>query len=128
MPRLRNSPLTKYRPPSDDIMPDGPSISFANKNGDVMVFTPAEAKEELKKYIEEELNLYGDEKVKDCRIKLQERINFRMNQFEVALIQHIDNKINNITEHIVATTTNRMIEKEVERRLEAKLKKLKNLL
>ena len=126
--RLNNSPLTQFRPPTDAVKPDGPSISFENKKGDIMVFTPTEAKEVLRDYINEELNLYGEKIVRDWKNKLEERINFKIKQFEIGLIEHIDNKINNMTERIVSQTTNRMIEAEVERRLEEKLKKLKDLL
>jgi hypothetical protein len=44
------------------------------------------------------------------------------------MMRHIDDKINGITEKIVSNCTNRIIDGEVERRVNEKLQKLKNLI
>mgnify|MGYP003520193608 CR=1 FL=1 len=72
-----------------------------------------------------ELNLYADNTVKDNKIRLEERINFRMKQFENGLTRHVDDKINKITETILTKTVNRIIDEEVNRRVEERLEKIK---
>lgn len=125
--KLKNSRLTKHGIPENNVetFNGGPSVSFENKNGDVMVFTPAEARHALRLYIDEELNLYADNTVKDNKIRLEERINFRMKQFENGLTRHVDDKINKITETILTKTVNRIIDEEVNRRVEERLEKIK---
>jgi len=128
--KLINSPLTQHRIPEKnaETIKGGPAISFENKNGDVMVFTPAEARFALQAYIDEELKMYADDTVKDYKIQLEERINFRLKQFEVQLTRHVDDKINKITETILTKTVNRIIDEEVNKRVEERLNKIKKAL
>jgi hypothetical protein len=43
-------------------------------------------------------------------------------------MKHVDDKINKITEKVVENTMNRIIQNEVDRRINEKLKKLKEFL
>jgi hypothetical protein len=128
--KLVNSKLTQIRRPKEDpeTIQGGPSITFENKNGDVMVFTPAEARYALKAYIDEELNLYADATVLDYKTRLEERINFKIKQLEISLVDHVNSKVDVIVEKILASTVNRVFEEEVNKRLNVKLEKIKNSL
>ncbi len=126
MSKLLNSGLGQPRWNEEIIKPSRNAISFENENGDIMVFTPQEAKEVLERYIHEELELHSDEVAKQKKSEIEERISFKLKQIENSLLQHVDDKLNKITEKILTLTIDRVVNEEVERRVAEKLKKLKN--
>lgn len=95
---------------------------------DAMVLTVDETKKILRDFINEELSFFAEDVIKSRRIEVEERLNFKLKQFENSMIRHIDDKLNKITEHIVSLTINRVIEEEVNKRLEIKLDKIKKQL
>ena len=97
------------------------TLRFENKNGDKIVITPLELKEHISEYITNEINLYADESVIEYREKLQRRLDVQMSNIEC----HINDKINKITEDIISTTTSRLINEEVNRRVDEKLRKIR---
>ncbi len=113
--KLINSELTDIRP-----VVKTDSIKFENKDGDIMVFTPKEAKEVLKQYIADELELYADHAVKRDVHKISEIANKKIKLVEEALLEHINTRFDEICEKIVDQTIERKINAEVERRLEIK--------
>lgn len=128
MARLINSDLGNYRKPPD-IDYDGISsnaIKIEKKNGDVILFTPHEAKEVLKEYITEELELHSEEISRKRKGQIEDRLNFKLKELENSLIRHVDEKINKITEKIISLTVDRMVNEEVERRVSEKIQKLKS--
>lgn len=127
MAQLLNSTWTEKREEKKEY-DGGESIKFENKNGDVLVYTPKEAKYVLQEYINEELNLFADDVVKTNKIVMEQRINFKLKQLEISLLQHIDEKLMKITEKMLELTIERKINEEVEKRLEEKLKKIKKSL
>jgi hypothetical protein len=127
MARLINSELGQFRKPSIDY--DGISsnaIKIEKANGDVILFTPHEAKEVLREYITEELELYTDEISRKRKAQIEERINFKLKELENSLVRHVDYKINKITEKIVSLTIDRMVKEEVDKRVSEIMLKLKS--
>lgn len=97
------------------------TLKIENKNGDNIVITPLELKEHISKFLTDEINLYADESVIEYREKLQRRLDVQMSNIEC----HINDKINKMTEDIISTTTSRLINEEVNRRVDEKLRKIK---
>lgn len=97
------------------------TLRFENKNGDKIVITPLELKEHISDFLTREINLYADESVIEYREKLQRRLDVQMSNIEC----HINDKINKITEDIISTTTSRLINEEVNRRVDEKLRKIR---
>lgn len=121
MARLINHDKDEVRVPEslDDYKErlGGDSIKFKNKHGDVMVFTPAEAKDVLTQYIHDELELFSDEVVKRNKGVITEKLEFRIKQLEKDIIEHLDDKFLKLTERIVEATIERRVNEEVEKRL-----------
>lgn len=97
------------------------TLKFENKNDDNIVITPMELREYITEYITNEINLYADESVIEYRDKLQRRLDVQMSNIEC----HINDKINKMTEDIISTTTSRLINEEVNRRVDEKLRKIR---
>jgi hypothetical protein len=115
---------------SSDDFGDGDfeALKFENKQGDIMVVRPQEVKDVLKDYIKFQINEIADDITTNFGSKIKERLEFRLKQFEIGLMKHVDDKINKITEKVVENTMNRIIQNEVDRRINEKLKKLKEFL
>ena len=97
------------------------TLKFENKHGDNIVITPLELKEYISDYLTKEVELYADETVKQYREQLQKRLDVQMSNIE----GHINDKINKMTEDIISTTTSRIINEEVNRRVDEKLRKIR---
>jgi hypothetical protein len=95
-------------------------------NEDTILFTKEEAKAALVSYIEEELDLFASGINQNRKKELQTRLDFKLNQLENLLVGLINERIDKITERIVSLTINRVIDEEVNKRVELKLKKLKD--
>ena len=96
-------------------------LKFENKNGDNIVITPTELREYITDYLTREVDLYADDTVKQYREQLQRRFDVQISNLE----GHINNKINKMTEDIISTTTSRLINEEVNRRVDEKLRKIR---
>lgn len=120
MARLAN--LDEYNNNRKDYM------KIKTVNDETVLMTADDLKAVMVDYLKTEMNFFADGITKQDKIKLQERLDFKLKQIETGMMRHIDDKINGITEKIVSNFTNRVIENEVERRLEEKIKKLKDLL
>ena len=101
------------------------SIKIQTAADEAMVLTFDETKELLRGFINDELNFFADDVSKQRRLEMEERINFRLRQIENSMVSHISDKIDKITERIVELSINRIIEEEVESRLNKKLEKIK---
>lgn len=128
--KLLNSELTDFRhpPTTKSEIKGGATIKFENKEGDVMVFTPAEARHVLSRYIHEELELYSDATVTNVKSIIEARINTNLKQIEEGLEKLIIDKIDKITENIVSKIIDRVVNEEVNKRLDIKLKQIKDSL
>jgi hypothetical protein len=103
-------------------------LKIKTVNDEVILFTKTEAREALVKYIDEELDLFNNGIAKETKDKLQERVNFQLKQIENSLMRYLDDKMNKITETIVINSTSRVIEEEVNRRLNIKIEEIKKRL
>jgi len=97
------------------------TLKFENKHGDNIVITPNELKEHITEFLSKEVNLYGVETVRRYREQLERKLEVEMSNIE----GHINDKINKMTEDIIAATTSRIINEEVNRRVDEKLRKIK---
>jgi hypothetical protein len=97
------------------------TLNFENKNGDNIVITPMELKEYLSEFLTKEINLYADETVKQYREQLERRLDVQISNLE----GHINDKIIKMTQDIISTTTSRLINEEVNRRVNEKLRKIR---
>ena len=97
------------------------TFKFENKNGDNIVITPIELKEHISEFIDKELDFYSNESIKEYKEKLQRKLDVQMSNLE----SHINDKIIKMTEDIISTTTSRLINEEVNRRVDEKLKKIR---
>lgn len=103
-------------------------MKIKNASDEAILMTAEDLKAVMIDYLKTEMNFFADGIAKQDKIKLQERLDFKLKQIETGMLRHIDDKLNGITEKIVSNFTNRTIEAEVERRVEAKLQKIKNSL
>ena len=97
------------------------ALQFENKNGDNIVITPIELKEHITEFLSNEVNLYADETIREYREQLKRRLDVQMSSIEA----HLNDKINKITQDIISTTTSRLINEEVNKRVDEKLKKIR---
>jgi hypothetical protein len=97
------------------------TLNFENKNGDNIVITPMELREYLSEFLTREINLYANETVKKYRDQLERTLDVQMSNIE----GHINDKIIKMTEEIISTTTSRLINEEVNRRVDEKLRKIR---
>jgi hypothetical protein len=104
------------------------AIKIKTANDETVLMTADDLKAVMVEYLSEELNFFADGITKKDKIKIQERVNFKLTQIENGMIRHIDDKINKITENIVSLMTTRMIEEEVAKRVELRIQNIKNLL
>jgi hypothetical protein len=97
------------------------TFKFENKDGDKIVITPLELKEHISDFIINEFDFYADENINQYREQLKRRLDVQMSKIE----EHLNDKLNKITEQIVSTTTSRLINEEVNRRVDEKLRKIR---
>jgi hypothetical protein len=95
---------------------------------DAMILTVDETRECLRNYIKDELGYFAEDMSRARSLEIEERLNFKLKQIENSMIRHIDEKINKITERIVELSISRVIEQEVETRLNKKLDKIRKIL
>ena len=107
---------------------DEDAISFENKNGDLIVVKPKEIKEVIREYFNEEMELYTDETIINHRFQVITNVDKKMGEFEHKMEQHINDKIDSLTERIMETIISRVIEDEVTKRVDIKLKQIKDAL
>ena len=67
--------------------------------------------------------LVNDTNISVFKSKLEERLNFKIKQLEISMINHINEKIDKVTEKIIDIIINRNLEKETEKRVDVKIKK-----
>ncbi len=118
----RISNLEKYNDRRQNI------IKVKDVNDDTILFTKDDAMEALSKYISDDLKLFSKGVSKLVKDDLDNKIASRLTKFENSLVAHIDDKINKITERIIDSILEYKIEAEVNKRLDAKLEKIKKAL
>ncbi len=100
------------------------TISFENQKGDTMVITPVELKEELNKFIDLHFSSMTSDEIECKKEYLKRELNKKLNEFELSLRQHVDNKINKITQEVIENVMSRTFEERVKKEVKQRLKKL----
>ena len=103
-------------------------LSFENKYGELVVIKPNEVKKVIKDYIIDELDLFADDEVVNLKVKVVTNVSTRLEEFEQRMQQHINEKIDALTEKIIQKILGRVVEDEVNKLLDEKLKKIKEKL
>ena len=103
---------------------DFETLRFENENGEVMVVKPHEVRDVLHDFIESEIGSLGDA----MKNQIKDKLDFKMKQIEIGLTLHINEKILSITEKILEKTIDRVVEEEINRRVQEKLEKIKKCL
>lgn len=103
---------------------DNGSVKFTNSYGDDIVIKPKELKEELHKFIDQELLSQTQDEIQNKKEYLKKEIDKKLNDFESSLYKHIEDKINKITEKVIESTLNRVFEDKVKEEVKRRLKKL----
>lgn len=100
------------------------TISFENEKGDTMVITPLELKEELGKFIDLHFSSMTSDEIECKKEYLKRELDKKLNEFELSLRQHVDNKINKITQEVIENVMSRTFEERVKQEVKKRLKKL----
>jgi hemerythrin-like domain-containing protein len=100
------------------------SIKFTNSNGDDVIISPIELKEELHKFIDQELISQTQGDIERKKEYLKREVDKQLNQFETSLKRHIEDKLNNITERIIESVLERVFEDKVKQEVKRRLNKL----
>jgi len=96
-------------------------IKIKTVNGETVLMSADDLKAIMVDYLKTEIDFFVDGITEQDKIKLKDRLDFKLKQIENGMSRHIDDKINGITEKIISNCTNRIIEGEVDRRINKKL-------
>jgi hypothetical protein len=119
------SEFNNYRKSLNEIKIDEDVLSFENKEGDLVVMRPSEAKEVIREFFINELDLYLDEIVVNYKMKANTDVTLKLETFENRLNGFIEDKFNQISEKVIERVITRLVEVEVNKRVDEKLKKNK---
>ena len=100
------------------------TISFENQKGDTMVITPVELKEELGKFIDLHFSSMTSDEIECKKEYLKRELDKKLNEFELSLRQHVEDKINKITQEVIENVMSRTFEERVKKEVKQRLKKL----
>ena len=129
MARIINlSEFNNYRKTLSEIKIDEDVLSFENKEGDLVVMRPSEAKEVIREFFINELDLYLDDIVVNYKMKANTDVTLKLETFENRLNGFIEDKFNQISEKVIERVITRLVEVEVNKRVDEKLKKIKDKL
>jgi hypothetical protein len=119
------SEFNNYRKSLSEIKIDEDVLSFENKEGDLVVMRPSEAKDVIREFFVHELDLYLDDIVINYKMKATTDMASKLETFQNRLEVFLDNKFNQITEKVMERVITRLVEVEVNKRVDEKLKKNK---
>jgi hypothetical protein len=103
---------------------NNPTYKIKNIKGDDIIITPKELREELHNFIDNELLSQTQEEIEKKRKSLKLIIDNQLNEFEVSLKRHVNEKITKITEEIIERTMERVFEDRVKQEVRMRIKKL----
>ena len=122
------SEFNNYRKSLSEIKIDEDVLSFQNKEGDLVVMRPSEAKEVIREFFINELDLYLDDIVVNYKMKANTDVTLKLETFENRLNGFIEDKFNQISEKVIESVITRLVAEEVNKRVDEKLKKIKDRL
>jgi hypothetical protein len=111
-----------------DLHVDEDVLSFENKHGDLVVIKPNEVKKVIKEYVVDELDLFADDEIVNLKFKVVSNVSARLEEFEERMLLHINEKIDALTEKIIQKILGRVVEDEVNKLVDEKLKQIKEML
>lgn len=123
----RISDLNAYndtRRDSFSIPINGDFLTFENKKGEEIVITPKELREELHKFIDQELLSQTQGDIERRKEYLKREVDKQLNQFETSLKRHVEDKLNSITEKVIESVLERVFEDKVKQEVKRRLNKL----
>ena len=100
------------------------NISFKNDKGDIFSITADELKSELSKFIDLQYSSMTYDKIELRKEYLKKELDKKLNEFELSLRQHVENKLDKITEKIIGNITDRVFEDRVKNEVKERLKNL----
>lgn len=100
------------------------NISFQNDKGDIFFITANELRDELSKFIDLQYSSMTYDKIELRKEYLKRELDKKLNEFEVSLRQHVENKLDKITENIINNITDRVFEDRVKKEVKERLKNL----
>jgi hypothetical protein len=100
------------------------TITFENQKGETMLVTPVELKEELNKFIDLQFASMTSEDIERKKEYIKRELDRQLNIFETSLRQHVEDKINKITQNVIESVTTRVFEDRVKQEVRQRLKKL----
>ncbi len=120
--------FNNYRKHLSEVKLDEDVLSFENKEGELVVMRPSEAKDVIREFFVNELDLYLDDVVINYKMKATTDISSKLETFQHRLESFLDDKFNQITEKVMERVITRLVEVEVNKRVDEKLKKIKDKL
>ncbi len=100
------------------------SVKFTNSKGDDIVISPTELREELHKFIDQELLSQTQSDIERRKEYLKREVDKQLNQFETSLKRHVEDKLNSITEKVIESVLERVFEEKVKQEVKRRLNKL----
>lgn len=120
MAYISNGPQSHFRKTIDG----GEIVKVFDDNGNTVLFTPQEAKNVVEKFIGELI----DSQTNGIQDKITKKTTENILKLESSLEKLINEKILNITEKIMDKLISRKIDEEVNKRVDEKLKNIRDLL
>jgi len=103
-------------------------VKIDMESDEVVYVHKTEIKTLLLEYIENDLDYFSKNASDNIKNEFRERLDTKLKDIESSLNSEINKQFDRLAERIVTATTNRIIEAEVNRRVDEKLQKLKELL
>jgi hypothetical protein len=100
------------------------NISFQSDKGDIFFITANELRGELSKFIDLQYSSMTYEKIELRKEYLKRELDKKLNEFELSLRQHVENKLDKITEKVIDNITDRVFEDRVKKEVKERLKNL----
>ena len=100
------------------------NISFQGDKGNIFFITANELRDELSKFIDLQYSSMTYAEIELRKEHLKRKLDKKLNEFELSLRQHVENKLDKITEKIIGNITDRVFEDRVKKEVKERLKKL----
>ena len=100
------------------------NISFQSDKGDIFFITANEFRDELSKFIDLQYSSMTYDEIELRKEHLKKELDKKLNEFELSLRQHVENKLYKITEKIIDNITDRVFEDRVKKEVKERLKNL----
>jgi hypothetical protein len=103
-------------------------VKLKNIEDETLVMSRDELKQFFVEYLEDDLNKITDNLSKKQKDAFSHLLLSKLSETEHKLLSSLNKKIDSVVENIVSRSTTRIIEEEVNKRVNIKLEKIKNML